>query len=183
MTKKDFFRLIIKIFGLYFVISTLFSIVPMIIESVISQFDFKVQFDYLGFIWTITSTAVIILLFILLIYKSDLIIKWLKLDKGFDDERIEFQNFNTVNILKLAVIVIGGLLLIHNIPAFLSNGWFAIKSSVGSDFNIDNAIHFGSLREYINLGISFINIVIGYLLVTNYTFVSKLLKEKNQEEE
>jgi len=55
-----------------------------------------------------------------LIYKPDKIIDWLKLDKGFDDDRIDFQNFNNTNILKLAVIVIGGIMLIKNIPAFLS---------------------------------------------------------------
>ena len=181
MAKKDLFLLIIKIFGLYFVISTMFSIVPMIIESMISQFDLNVPFDYAGLIGLMVYPAWIFLLLVFLIYKPDLIIKWLKLDKGFDDDRIDFQNFNTANVLKLAVIVIGGLLLLHNIPTFLSNAWFALKTSVGSDFN-NNAIHFGGLRDYINLGISFINIVIGYFLVTNYTFVCKLLKEKNREE-
>lgn len=181
MTKKDLFRLIIKIFGLYFVISTPFSILPMIIESLTSQFDSNVPFDYVGLIWLMVNMACIILLFVFLIYKPDIIVKWLKLDRGFDDDRIDFQNFNTANILKLAVIVIGGLLLIHNIPTFLCKTWFAFKSSVGSNFNNDNAIHFGGLRDYLNWGISFINIVIGYLLVTNYTFVSKLLKEKNVE--
>ena len=178
MTKKDLFRLIIKIFGLYFVISSIFSFTPMIIESVTSQFDFNVQFDYAGFIWLMINLAWIILLFVFLIYKPDIIVKWLKLDRGFDDDRIDFQNFNTANILKLAVIVIGGLLLIHNIPIFLSNSWFAFKASVGSNINNDTTLQFGSLRDYINLGIAFINIVIGYFLVTNYNFVSKLLNEK-----
>ena len=178
MTKKDLFRLIIKIFGLYFMISSMFSILPFIIESVTTLIDFNVQFDYSGFIWTMFNIAWIILLFVFLIYKPDLIVKWLKLDKGFDDDRIDFQNFNTANILKLAMIVIGGLLLIHNIPIFLSSSWFAFKSSVGSNINNDNTIHFGGLKDYLNWGICFINIVIGYLLVTNYNFVSKILKEK-----
>lgn len=178
MTKKDLFRLIIKIFGLYFVISSMFSILPFIIESVLTQSDLNVQFDYSGFFWLIFNIVWIIFLFVFLIYKPDLIVKWLKLDKGFDDDRIDFQNFNTSNILKLAVIVIGGLLLIHNIPIFLSTSWFAFKSSVGSNINNDNAFHFGSLRDYLNWGISFINIVIGYFLVTNYNFVSKILKEE-----
>lgn len=182
MTKKDLFRLIIKIFGLYFVISSIFSFTPMIIESVTSQFDFNVQFDYTLLIWPMINMAWIILLFVFLIYKPDIIVKWLKLGRGFDDDRIDFQNFNTANILKLAVIVIGGLLLIHYVPTFLSSAWFAFKSSVGSNFNNDNAIHFGTSRDYINWGVSFINIVIGYLMVTNYTFVSKLLKEKNRED-
>jgi hypothetical protein len=181
MTKKDFFRLIIKIFGLYFVISTMFSILPLIIESSTTQFDFNVQFDYAGLILLMVNIACIILFFVFLIYKPDIIVKWFKLDRGFDDDRIDFQNFNTAKILKLALIVIGGLLLIYNIPIFLSNAWFAFKSSVGSNFNNENANHFGSSKDYLYWGISFIKIVIGYLLVTNYAFVSKLLKEKNGE--
>ena len=178
MTKKDLFRLIIKIFGLYFVIPNLFTFLNFIIEVFTPQFDSNVQVNYGGYIWPIIELAVIIFLFVFLIYKPDLIIKWLKLDKGFDEDRIDFQNFNIANILKLAVIVIGGLLLIHNIPIFLSNSWFAFKASVGSNFNNDNSNHFGGLKEYLNWGITFINIVIGYFLVTNYNFVSKILKEK-----
>jgi len=99
MTKKDLFRLIIKIFGLYFVISSLFSIIPFNIEFLTTQIYSNAPFDYANGIWMIVNIAWIILLFVLLIYKPDIILKWLKLDKGFDDDRIDFQNFNTVNIL------------------------------------------------------------------------------------
>jgi len=78
--------------------------------------------------------------------------------------------------------VIGGLLLIHNIPLFLSKGWVVFKLSVESNIENGTANQYVGVMDYINLGVSFINIVIGYLLVTNYTFVSKLLKEKNREE-
>lgn len=178
MTKKDLFRLIIKIFGLYFVISTMLSTLPFYIETLTSLFDLNNHTEYSYYIWMIFNMLFLVFLFVFLIYKTDLIIKWLKLNKGFDEDRIDFQNFNIANILKLAVIVIGGLLLIHNIPIFLSNSWFAFKASVGSNINNDTTLQFGSLRDYINLGIAFINIVIGYFLVTNYNFVSKILKEK-----
>ena len=68
--------------------------------------------------------------------------------------------------------------MIHNIPIFLSNALFEFKSSVGSNINNDNPIHYGSLKDNLNLGISFINIILGYFLVTNYNYVSKILKEK-----
>ena len=40
MTKKDLFRLIIKIFGLYSVITIIFSVFPSNVALVISQIDF-----------------------------------------------------------------------------------------------------------------------------------------------
>ena len=103
MTKKDLFRLIIKIFGLYSIITTIFSALPSNISWVITQIDLT------GIIWLIGTVIVIILLFMFLVYKPDKIIGWLKLDRGFDNDTIEFQNFNSENILKLAVIVIGGI--------------------------------------------------------------------------
>jgi len=122
---------------------------------------------------------VIISLFLFLIYRPDKIIRWLKLDKGFDEERIEFQNFNNTNILKLALIVIGGIVLIKNIPAFLSYTLFAFKSSAANELN-NPIIKFGGLKDYINWMISFLNIIIGYLLLRNYAYFSRLLMNKDK---
>jgi hypothetical protein len=175
MTKKDFFRIIIKIFGLYYVIAIIFSVLP-------SNFSFVIgQIDLIGILWLIASLFVIIFLFVFLIYKPDKVIHWLRLDKGFDEDRIDFQNFNIQNIIKLALIIIGGIMLIKNISVFLSNTLFAFKSSVGNDIN-GNVIKYGSLRDYINWGTSFLNIIIGYLVLTNYNSISRILKEKGKEE-
>jgi hypothetical protein len=175
MTKKDLFRLIIKIFGLYSVISIIFSVFPSNVGLVLSQIDF------IGIVWLIFSLIAIILLFTLLIYKPDKIISWLKLDKGFDEDKIEFQNFNNSNILRLAIIVIGGTILIQNIPAFLSHTLFAFKSSAGNGLN-DNMFKFG-LRDYIHWATSFLNIILGYLMLTNYNYISKMFKDKDKNNE
>jgi hypothetical protein len=173
MTKKDLFRLIIKIFGLYSVITIVFSVIPANISFVIRDLDF------VGLVWIIGSVIVIFSLFGFLIYKPDKIIGWLKLDKGFDDDRIDFQKFNSSNILKLASIVIGGILLIDNIPSFLSHTLFGFKSAVSNNIN-DNVIKY-SLNDYIYWAMSFLNILLGYLMVTNYNYISKILKEKEEE--
>lgn len=175
MTKKDLFRLIIKIFGLYSVISIIFSVFPSNLFMVLNKIDF------VGIIWIIGSLLAVGLLFNFLIYKPDKIISWLKLDKGFDYDRIDFQNFNNTNILKLAVIVIGGIILIQNVPTFLSHTLFAFKSFVGNNLDI-NVFKF-SLKDYIHWAISFINIILGYLMLTNYNYISRILKEKNNEKE
>ena len=177
MTKKDLFRLIIKIFGLYSIITTIFSALPSNISWVITQIDLT------GIIWLIGTVIVIILLFMFLVYKPDKIIGWLKLDRGFDNDTIEFQNFNSENILKLAVIVIGGILLLKNIPAFLSHTLFAFKSSVQTNFESNRIIKYGELKDYIYWLTSFLNIVIGYLMLTNYNYVSRILKKKNETNE
>lgn len=177
MTKKDLFRLIIKIFGLYSIITTIFSALPSNISWVIMQIDIT------GIFWLIGTIIVICLLFLFLVYKPDKIIGWLKLDRGFDNDTIEFQNFNSENIIKLAVIVIGGILILKNIPAFLSHTLFAFKSSVQTDFESNRIIKYGELKDYIYWLTSFLNIVIGYLLLTNYNYISRILKKKNETNE
>jgi len=63
---------------------------------------------------------VVIILFYLLINKTDVLIKLLQLDKGFDNEIIEFNNFALDNILKLGVIIIVGTMILDNIAVFLN---------------------------------------------------------------
>ncbi len=173
MTKKDLFRLIIKIFGLYSIITTIFSALPSNISWVLTEIDTT------GIIWLTGTVIVIVLLFIFLVYKPDKIIAWLKLDRGFDDDTIEFQNFNSENILKVAVIVIAGILLLENIPVFLSHTLFAFKSSAQADFESTMIIKYGELNDYICWLTSFLNIIIGYLMLTNYNYISRILKNRN----
>jgi hypothetical protein len=174
MTKKDFFRLILKIFGLYTLVLFLFTIVPGNLVFVLRDFNL------FSAIWLLLTISIISLLFVFLIYKPDYAIRLLKLEKGFDEDRIEFQNFSNSNILKLAVIVIGGILLIRNIPAFLSHVLFAFKSSAGNNFN-NNSILYGQ-NDYFNWAVSFINIILGYLLLAYYKPISRILNEKGNEE-
>jgi hypothetical protein len=174
MTKKDLFRLIIKIFGLYSIIMTLFSTFPNNVSWVIFKIDFT------GIIWLAASVAVVVLLFVFLVFKPDTIIDWLKLDKGFDTDDIQFRDFDSGNLLKLGVIVIGGILLLQNVPVFLSHTLFAFKSSVQTEFYDDSIIKYDDISDYIYWLMSFLNIVIGYLLLTNYTYISRILKGKSE---
>jgi hypothetical protein len=153
------------------VISMIFSAIPGNVDFVIRQIDLP------GIIWIMCSLILIILLFIFLIYYPDKVINWLKLDRGFDDDSIDFKNFNNANILKLAVIVIGGILIIKNIPAFLSHTLFAFKSSMGN--GAENNIIKYDLRDYFYWATSFLNILLGYLMLANYQYISRILKEKD----
>jgi hypothetical protein len=175
MTKTDFFRLIIKVFGLYALLMIVFSSVPRNFSYAMGYFDF------IGLFWMLLSTFIILFIIIALIFKSDSLIFWLKLDKGFDDEKIDLKNFNELNVIKLGVILIGGVTFIQNLPDFLSYILIAFKASNGNDMINGNRIHFGSTLDFIHLGTSFFSLVIGYLLITNVTHVSNFLYRKNAE--
>ncbi len=166
MTKKDLFRLIIKLFGLYWLINTLFSL------SQIIYFANNPSSDWTGVLYSLIVIIVAIVLFGLLIFKSDILIKWLKLDQGFDDDRIEFHNFNGINILKLAIILIGGMLIIDNLGTFLNQFYLALKIHF-SETNNDIYMYNGYSTYYLFLSLT--KIILGYLLLIRFSVVSKLL--------
>lgn len=167
MSKRDFFRVIIKMFGLYWIISSLLSVIPGNISYALSNLG------YLGYLWAFGTAAIIILLFIFLIRKTDSVIDLLKLDKGFDDETIQFEKFNDVNIIKLSSIIIGGILLIENIPGFLSHTLFAF------DYNISG--HNRGAEDNFYWAVTAINCLVGFLLLTNYSDIANILKNKKND--
>ena len=174
MTKKDFFIIIVKLFGLYTFIVTLFKVIPMSMSDI--RFDFM---DY----FTLFSMIAIMLLFcsltIYFLFHSHRIVTFLKLDKGFDDDLIVIGNLSSEKVASLGLIIVGGLLFIDNLPYFLSNAYIAFKSSVEKPM-IAETIGFGSLEDYINLWSSLLSVLFGYLILTNYTWiVKKLFKEVN----
>jgi hypothetical protein len=173
MTKKDFFRIILKLFGLYALISTIFSAIP---GNIVYVF---MDTEIVGILWLLAVTIIIILLFAFLILKSDTIIKFFKLDKGFDDDRIDFSNFSIENIIKLALILIGGFVMIGAIPSFLSQSYFALRSiikTVEYQYVLET-------KDYIHWVSSGVSILLGYFLMTNYSNISKFIKKINDKNE
>ena len=176
MTKRDFFRIIIKLFGLYALIITVFTYIPTNISYV------TFRFEPIVLLWIFGFVAIAVLIYILLIRKTDLIIDFLKIDKGFDDDRIEFGNFNSQKIIQLALILIGGFLIIDYLPDFLQYTYLAFKKEVSPNgLNFMEDFSFGKITDYFNWVISGLNLIVGYVLLTNYDRITKWLnrKEKN----
>ena len=162
MTKRDFFILILKLFGLYAVITALFSVLPSNLLFALSDPD------AFGVIWIVLVFVVIIGLFVLLIFKSDTIVRLLKLDQGFDDEQIDLSKINASGLVQIAVFIIGGVLIIDNIPLFLSHLLFSFKRDMSG---IPDDSHSGFYWL-----VSTIKIVLGFVLITNYKFIAGLLR-------
>jgi hypothetical protein len=169
MTKKDFFATLVKIFALLSLISSIFSVLPnSVYYTSLSGID----------IISVLSILVIVILFfclfLFILFKADLIVKFLKLDKGFDNELIDFGNIKPNDIIKIGVFIIGGLLLIDNLPEFLSHLFFAFKGDLANS-QYDP-------KEKFNWAVSGIKLILGYLLFTNYDFIAKKFKTENIEQ-
>ncbi|MCX6310326.1 MAG: hypothetical protein NT084_01650 [Bacteroidetes bacterium] len=166
MLHKDFFRIILKLFGLYSFVICLFTILPQTIPQLMAFGGFE------GIFYLVLAMVIPISLLLLLIFKPDLLINWLKLDKGFEGERIVFGELSTLNIIKLACIFIGGFLIIDSLPVLINQTFFIFKGSITG--RADNP------KEYYFWGVSFVKIFLGYFLVRKYELVGRILRTKNE---
>lgn len=131
------------------------------------------EFDLTSAILIGFVSVLIIGLFILLVFKTDKVVKMLRLDKGFDDDKIELGNLQSTDIIKVGSFIIGGLLILYNIPPFLSYLIQAFKRDMmGLGFDLVQKIDWFTTGLYI---------IVGYLLITNFGFVAKLLKADKKE--
>ena len=175
MTKRDFFIVLVKILSLFYLIALVSTMLPNM------SLVFSYEFDVISFIVFTVASAISIGIFLLLLFKPKSIVQSLKLDKGFDDDRIEFGNLAAADIVKIGCFIIGGLLLVDNIADVIYQTVLAFKNNMQNvEYNyFDVADTYFDKYLWIT---SAIRAAIGFLLLTNYDFVAKLLKAKDKEE-
>jgi len=115
----------------------------------------------------------------MLFIKTDVLINLLNLDKGFDNDLIEFQNFGLDNILKLGILIIGGTMILDNIAVFLNQSYLAFKVHTST---VADLIGLNGYSTY-HWAVSFTKIILGYILLTNYPFISTFLLKITQKKE
>lgn len=167
MTKRDFFRILIKLFGLYSLILSVFTYLP-------SQVGYLSQgIGPTTLILILGVLGLIVLVYILLIRQTDRVIDFLKIDQGFDDARIEIGNFDGQKIIQLALIVIGGFLIIDYLPSLLKYTYLAFDTAASPiEPDVIDHSRFGQAVDYYNWAISAINVIMGYLLLSNHLRIS-----------
>lgn len=176
MTKKDLLRIILKIAGLYFLVTIVFYQIP----------------SFLVFIKTVPvislAVAFLVLLifaaiFTALIFKPDFVIKLLKLEKGFDDNKFSAPHISLSNLIKFSIITLGLFLIIKELPQFITHLFFLFKLLVKNQNGISGAIENSMLTDYVSWGIKILSLVIGYLMITNYSSIAHFLIKKDSEKQ
>lgn len=170
MTKRDFFRIIIRIFALYLLLLTIFNFIPTNVSYLSYELAIWPVLIILG------SAVLMILLFVFLLRKSDNVIDVLKLDKGFDDERIELGNLGSLEIVKIALIFIGGFMILDYLPEFLHYCYLGFKKEISvtglSPFEAPGLAEFW---DYFRWFISGVNLLVGYLILSNLGRLARFL--------
>ncbi|WP_460219456.1 hypothetical protein [Psychroserpens sp. MEBiC05023] len=174
MTKRDFFRIIIKLFALYQLIITIFYWIP-------SNYIYTIYgFELLPVIGLLVMTVLAFLFYILIIKYTDNILNFIKIDRGFDDEKFAFSNLKTKQILILGIVLLGGYLFITHLIEFLQYTFLAFRDQVSRKGGyLDIVFEFGSTEDYFNWFYSTANLILGYILLTNCKRIATWLDKKS----
>ncbi|PUB34393.1 hypothetical protein C8J95_10257 [Elizabethkingia sp. YR214] len=156
MTYKDFFRVLIKIVGLYFFIQTLFSFLPSQISIAFLNSDSLEIIGALLYIILIIFICFGILYF--LIKNPDKIIDLFKLDKNFDNESFNIQNISSRNLITVGLFIIGGYLVISNITRFIASAYYKVKLD-------HSTIPLPEIGNNFTLLSSALNVFLGFVLI------------------
>ena len=156
MLINTFWKIIIKIIGLWLLFSCI-SIIPQFF-STLSFTNGSLDFQSLLAIWLMLFGAVVLYILIirLFLFKAEWIVDKLKLEKNFNEERINLE-IKSSTILTIAIVVIGGLTIIESLPNFCSGLFnFLQQKMLFKDYPDSHWLVF-----------HFLKIIIGYLLLTN----------------
>jgi hypothetical protein len=162
MKITDFFRVITKIMGLLILVFPLHDIVINLFSEIFRP-------DREGFIITYLFIALFIVLYLsyCFIFKTDSVVKILKLEKGIADN-IKTENIKKHDLLITAVLIIGGLCIVWSFSSVL----LALLYTIVSKMN-NNVMVFGNIEK--DLFINIVDLIVGLILVTHAKKIASYL--------
>ena len=170
MLINTFWKILLKIVGLFL----LFSCISLIPEfySTLSFTNGDLNTESLLMIWLMLFGAIILytLIIRLFLFKTEWLVEKLKLEKNFNEERIDL-NIKSSTVLTVAIIVIGGLMIAESLPNFCS-GLFNF---------LQQGMLFKDYPDSSWLIYHFLKIIIGYLLLTNGKRLAEYIDKKSVE--
>ena len=172
MTIRTFWTLLLKILGIWLIVSG-FTVIPQFI-SAFTYFGHSYENNLFGVIYISVLMLLTVGLYLgvmkLFVFNSIWIVDKLKLDKGFQEEKIDL-NVTQNTVLTIAIIVLGGVILIDALPLLCKQIFtFIQKKTV-----------FGEDPQFIWILFFSIKALVGYLLMTNSKFVIDFINKKAED--
>lgn len=115
MTPRSLFNIILKVIGIFFIKNILIetaNILPAL--PLITKDEFR-DVTIIGLVIIILEVLIYVFATYVLIFKTNWIIDKLKLDAHFQQQEFNL-NIHRSTILSIAIIVIGGIIIVDNIP-------------------------------------------------------------------
>lgn len=171
MTIKSLFNIILKILGIFF-IKDILATLPQLLSVIFYLTENDTVSEA---VWTLVATILILLVYVtvsyILIFKSNMIIEKLQLDKGFEQDPISL-NIHRSTILSISVIVIGGLLIADEIPNFCRQLFAYFQ---------EKRMTYGQTNPGISYSVvSGVKIIIGFLLIGNQRQIVNFIENRRK---
>jgi len=166
MKVKTFWSILLKVIGLFLIMKGVTVLIYSF--STLLMISSTVRQGMIGFA-LVFVLIVLIYLFILwlFVFKTSWLIDKLHLVRGFEEDKVE-TNIQLTNILSVAIIVIGGIMLIQSLPQLCQQifTFFQMKDILKESQTI------GLIILY------FLQTCLGYLLMTNSKKITTLINKR-----
>jgi hypothetical protein len=129
MTPRTFWMILIKILGVYLILESLTLIIPFITETLFLTRQQDSSPSYLDVLLGFLITGGLYFLAIrYFIFRTEVIVDKLHLDKGFTEEKFEI-NIHRSTVLKISVIVIGAIIIADSLPLLCRQVFFFFQAN------------------------------------------------------
>ena len=169
MKVSSFWNIVIKIIGLFFVID-LFTILPQFVSTMFRQI-YQKEAGAMSIILVVIFLYFLILR--VLFFKTEWIIKKLKLNNSFEEENFSL-NISRNAILNIAIILIGSIFLMNSIPELVSN--------IQNYYNEKSMMYMQGIDETPSKSwiiFHLIQCLIGFLVIRNSKKFADFIESKN----
>jgi len=175
MTKRDLFRIIIKIIGLYFILQIPMNMFNLVHAVHNARFPGDDDWHgYLEILFIFVMSLMIAALFTLLILKSDKVIDLFRLDKNFDSDKVAILgNITSRGLLKIGIILLAGISFIDNIAPAITSSFYIFRQSVANPY--DYTGYAPSNYDYFFLTQNIVCVIISLILMFNSTKLAEYL--------
>lgn len=169
MNLKGLLTVILKLLAIYIIIRSI-AIIPSLLNSIgyLSHTD-SIFIGFVNLFLVLLTITVYLLIAWLLIVKTDWVVTNIVRDDRLEADFTTFKIHRSI-VLTITIIVIGGLTIIEEMPMIVK---FIYKATFQSDYPTS--------REYDNLFVSFVRILIGVYLVYFNKLIVNWIEKKRKE--
>jgi hypothetical protein len=171
MTIRNFWRIFLKAMGIWIIISSITVGINYIsaFASVYNDWDSTTLAGLLFL--SIFSIGIFYLVILFFLFKTEWLIDRLKLDKGFENEKIDIA-ISSQTFIAVVIALFGGIYLADALPDLCKS----LISFYQQEYIFRQSPGAGKILFY------FVQSVTGYVLLTNSKFLSKTLIKKTNDE-
>ena len=169
------FNVILKVAGIFFIKDALTFLLQLFAAVIYlkPENSFSAKIDYFNLTGTFFIFLACVAIIYLLIFKTEFIIDLLGLDKKFGKEIIDLNIHRSI-VLSISIMVVGGLILVNEIPNFINqiNFYFLDRNILGK----------GAAAKRLYLILSGSKIFVGGLLITYQNQIVNFIELRRKRE-